>query len=176
MDFCNFRLITNDGFWRTEKKRLQNKDGVCSTRTEKYLWTSKTFLQAIHIHKRQVRWKPRPLQACFSWSVESSCRSTIDTFHLATAYWYIQSPRNVYEWIEHPFFYKAICRCKAIHAGKARSAWPSSQTGKIRLPISSRHLHGFKVEQLNRRLTSDVWIWLFTLSKLKYNYRGYSEL
>ena len=38
-------LITNDGFWHTEKKSLQNKDGVCSTQTDKYLWTSKTFLQ-----------------------------------------------------------------------------------------------------------------------------------
>ena len=44
-------LITNDGFWRTEKKSLQNKDGVCSTRTEKYLWTSKTFLQ-LYIYTR----------------------------------------------------------------------------------------------------------------------------
>ena len=44
-------LITNDSFWRTEKKSLQNKDGVCSTRTEKYLWTSKTFLQ-LYIYTR----------------------------------------------------------------------------------------------------------------------------
>ena len=29
-------------------------------------------------------------------------------------------------------------------------------TGKIRPPVSSHHLHGFEVGQLNRRLTSDV--------------------
>ena len=48
-------LITNDGFWHTEKKSLQNKDGVCSTRIEKYLWTSKTFLRLyIYIRDRYV--------------------------------------------------------------------------------------------------------------------------
>ena len=45
--------------------------------------------------------------------------------------------------------------CKAICAGKAQIA-RSSQTGKIWPPVSSHHLHGSKVGQLNRRLTNDV--------------------
>ena len=37
-------------------------NGVCSTQREMYLWVFKTD---IYIHKKQVRRKPRPLQAHF---------------------------------------------------------------------------------------------------------------
>ena len=44
-------LNTRYAIWRLDKKSLQNKCNVCSTRTEKYLWTSKTFLQ-LYIYTR----------------------------------------------------------------------------------------------------------------------------
>ena len=57
-----------------------------------------------------------------------------------------------------------VCRSQAIRAGKARSAH-SSCTRKNQPPISSCYSHGFKVWQLNGRLTSDLCI--FDMGKLQ---------
>ena len=68
---------------------------------------------------------------------------------------------KMYEWIEHSFLYTAIYNSQATCDGKARSIW--SCTSKSWQPVSSCYLHGFKVWQLNGKLTSDLWIWLHTI-------------
>ena len=90
--------ITNDTTWHTDKKILQNKDGISSIWTEKYLWTSKTSLQlqTVYIHKRQVCWKQQPLQVWFPWSY---CCNRLLTHPVST---------KKYEQIEHSFLYTAI--------------------------------------------------------------------